>query len=219
MEKIITVKGIGHVSVKPDLVVVSLELKTINPNYDHCMKLSGERRDLLKEAVKKSGLPDDSLKTTDFEISTEYHSVKMKDGNYHQVFDGWKCSHDMKVEFSLDINQLTKLLHHVAKSGISCETSVKFTITDPSNVQTELLASAAKNAKTKAETLCTAVGAKLGEIVKIDYNWSEINIYSRTKYGSGLFDESPMPMCCSAPEIDPEDIDVSDNAIFIWRIE
>lgn len=43
MEKLITVKGIGNASAKPDLVVLSLGLETTSLDYDQCVKLSGER--------------------------------------------------------------------------------------------------------------------------------------------------------------------------------
>ena len=53
--------------------------------------------------------------------------------------------------------------------------------------------------------------------MKIDYNWSEIDIYSHTRYGSGIICGAPAPGCV-APEIDPEDIKLNDNATFVWEI-
>ena len=217
MEKLITVKGLGHASAKPDLVVLSFGLETTSLDYDQCMKLSGERDELIKAAVVESGLPKDSVKTSNFEISSEYRSVKDKLGNYRSVFDCWKCNHDLKVEFPLDIKLLTKVLHNIAKSKADCKAEVNFTLSDSGAIQTALLDSAAKNARKKAETLCAALGAKLGELVKIDYNWSEIDIYSHTRYGSGIICGAPAPGC-AAPEIDPEDIKLNDTATFVWQI-
>ena len=124
---------------------------------------------------------------------------------------------DLKVEFPLDIKLLTKVLHNIAKSKADCKAEVNFTLSDSGAIQTALLDSAAKNARKKAETLCAALGAKLGELVKIDYNWSEIDIYSHTRYGSGIICGAPAPGCV-APEIDPEDIKLNDNATFVWEI-
>ena len=76
MDKQITVKGIGNATAKPDLVVLSLKLETSNPDYDRCMELAGEKNDLLKAAIIKSGLPEGSLKTSNFDMSSEYRSVK-----------------------------------------------------------------------------------------------------------------------------------------------
>lgn len=216
MEKIITVKGIGHVSVKPDLVVVKFKLETTSLDYGQCMKIAGERNEMVKAAVIKSGLAKDALKTSNFDMGTETRSVKNKDGGYNYVFDHWRCTHNLKVEFPMDIKRLSAVLHNVAESKADCEVDIDFTISDPSHVEKDLLESAAKNARTKAEVLCSAMGAKLGELVNIDYNWKEIDIYSTTRYSDCA---APMPMACAAPEIDPDDIDVSDNATFIWRIE
>ena len=217
MEKLITVKGVGNATAKPDLVVLSLGLETTSLDYDQCVKLSGERDELVKAAVVESGLPKDSVKTSNFGISSEYRSVKDKNGNYRSVFDCWKCSHDLKVEFPLDIKLLTTVLHNIAKSKADCKVEVNFTLSDSGAIETALLESAAKNARKKAETLCAALGAKLGELVKIDYNWTEIDIYSRTRYDSGLICSSSVSEC-AAPEIDPEDIKLNDNATFVWQI-
>ena len=217
MEKLITVKGFGHASGKPDLVVLSLELETTSLDYDQCVKLSGERDELIKAAVVKSGLPKDSVKTSNFGISSEYRSVKDKNGNYRSVFDCWKCSHELNVKFPLDIKLLTTVLHNIANSKADCKVKVEFTISDSGAIETALLDSAAKDARKKAETLCTALGAKLGELVKIDYSWTEIDIYSHTRYDSGLICGTPAPLC-AAPEINPEDVELNDHATFVWQI-
>lgn len=158
------------------------------------------------------------MKTSNFGISSEYRSVKDKFGNYRSVFDGWKCSHDLEVKISLDIKLLTRVLHNIAKSKADCKVRVGFTLSDSGAIETELLESAARNARKKAETLCAALGAKLGDLVKIDYNWGEIDIYSHTRYESGLFSSAPLPCKCAAPEIDPEDIRLDDSATFVWQI-
>ena len=216
MEKVITVKGVGHLSVKPDLVVVRFKLETTSLDYGQCMKIAGERNEMVKTAVIKSGLSKDALRTSDFDMGTETRSVKTHDGGYKTVFDHWRCTHNLKVEFPLNIKLLTKVLHNVAESRADSEVDIDFTISDPGHVEKELLESAAKNARTKAETLCAAMGVKLGELVNIDYNWKEIDIYSDTRYSDCA---APTLLACTAPEIDPDDIKVSDNATFIWRIE
>jgi uncharacterized protein YggE len=111
----------------------------------------------------------------------------------------------------------TEIVRVGGKPVADCKAEVNFTLSDSGAIQTALLDSAAKNARKKAETLCAALGAKLGELVKIDYNWSEIDIYSHTRYGSGIICGAPAPGC-AAPEIDPEDIKLNDTATFVWQI-
>ena len=82
MTKTITVKGVGNVSVKPDLIVVSMKLGTEDREYDKTMELAAERISLINDSLEKIGFEKNSVKTTDFNVRTNYESVKDKSGNY-----------------------------------------------------------------------------------------------------------------------------------------
>lgn len=83
-------------------------------------------------------------------------------------------------------------------------------------VQEELLRSATINARQKAEILCDGAGSKLGQLLRIDYNWSEINIYSRTQY---VAEDMVMYNSLSSIDIEPDDVECEDTATFVWTIE
>lgn len=80
----------------------------------------------------------------------------------------------------------------------------------------ELLKSAAENAKQKAEILCAASGAKLGDLVTIDYNWGELNIYSPTRYE---MTNRCLAETSTSIDIEPSNIDVSDTVTFVWELQ
>ena len=89
----------------------------------------------------------------------------------------------------------------------------------PHSVNKELLRSATVNAKEKAQILCEASNVELGELITIDYNWGELNIVSHTDY---MLEEKCMAMPVGGLadiEIEPDDIDVSDTATFVWEIK
>ena len=48
MTKTIIVKGVGNVSVKPDLIVVSMKLATEDREYDKTMELAAQRISLMR---------------------------------------------------------------------------------------------------------------------------------------------------------------------------
>ena len=56
----------------------------------------------------------------------------------------------------------------------------------------------------------------MGDLIAIDYNWGELDIYSRTRYDCC---EDSMPLMAKSIDIDPDDIDVSDTATFVWEIK
>ena len=126
----------------------------------------------------------------------------------------------LKLAFDFDSKQLAKVISAIADCGAQPELSIAFTVKNPARVSEELLISATENAKTKAEILCKASGNALGQLLNIDYNWGELNVYSRTSYEVEDCIQPLMAMSkCAAPEIEPDDIDVTDTVAFTWEIQ
>lgn len=215
--KTITVKGTGNVSVKPDYVILSLSLETKNTDYESAMREAADKIEQLNKSLAIIGFEKESVKTTDFNVRTDYSSKKDREGNYYRVFNGYVISHRLKVSFDFDTKVLSQALGTVACCVAEPELSISFTVKEPSAVNEALLKSATENAKKKAEILCAASGAKLGELVNIDYNWGELNIYSHTTYE--VADDCKCLM--SAPmsiDIEPDDINATDTVTFVWQI-
>lgn len=212
----ITVKGIGAVSVKPDLIVLRLSMETAEYEYDAAMKTAAEKIDFLNKALEAAGFEKKSAKTADFRVRADYDSLNDGKGNYTSVFMGYKCRHELKIEFDFDTKRLAKALSEISKCIAKPEISIDFTVKDSSAVSGELLKAAVKNAREKAEILCAASGAKLGELLSIDYNWGELHLYSATDYDV----EGKCMMFGAADDMDiePEEIKARDTATFAWEI-
>lgn len=57
-------------------------------------------------------------------------------------------------------------------------------------------------------------------LLSIDYNWGELNVYSNTRYD--MAEDclvAPMMARCAEIDIEPDDIDISDTATFVWEIK
>lgn len=212
----ITVKGIGAVSVKPDLIVLRLSMETAEYEYDAAMKAAAEKIDFLNKALEAAGFEKKSAKTADFRVRADYDRLNDGKGNYTSVFMGYKCRHELKIEFDFDTKRLAKALSEISKCIAKPEISIDFTVKDSSAVSGELLKAAVKNAREKAEILCAASGAKLGELLSIDYNWGELHLYSATDYDV----EGKCMMLSAADDMDiePEEIKARDTATFEWEI-
>lgn len=69
-----------------------------------------------------------------------------------------------------------------------------------------------------AQLRAAIAGVTLGTLLSIDYNWGELHLYSPTSCSVGSAD---LAVTCGAPAdmaIEPDDIDVSDSAVFVWEI-
>lgn len=220
MIRTITARGIGNISVKPDYITLSMTIDSQGKSYDRAMEEASRRIGVLQDTAVRVGCEKDALKTLSFNVETRYESVKDRQGNYEQEFSGYACIYRLKLSFDFDSKQLARVISAIADSGAKPEMSIAFTVKNPAKVNEDLLINAAENAKAKAEILCKASGIKLGELLSIDYNWGELNIVSRTTYE--LEDCVPPMMAmskCAAPEIEPDDIEVSDTVAFVWEIQ
>ena len=110
MEKTITVKGTGNISVQPDLTIVCITLKSFDKDYEKAMQYASEKLSALQNALSSIGFDKDDLKTTNFNVNTEYESIRDKSGNYKSVFEGYSCVQGLKLEFDFDTKVLSKVL-------------------------------------------------------------------------------------------------------------
>ena len=128
--KTITITGIGKLSVKPDLIVISMQLDTENKEYDQAMLSASEKINALNKSLEELGFSKDTLKTTNFNVRTIYENVKDETGRYKNVFKGYSCIHNLKLEFDFDTKQLSKVLSRISACIAKPELSILFTIKD-----------------------------------------------------------------------------------------
>lgn len=217
MSRKITVKGTGKVSVKPDLIIVTMNLESQQYDYDKTIERAAESIKALQDAIQSAGFDKKDLKTTSFNIRTHYESYRDKDNNYNSRFDGYLCEQGLKLEFDFNTEVMSKVLTAIAKVSVDPKLNIQFSVKDKAAVSEELLISATENAKRKAEILTKASGVILGDLINIDYNWGELHLYSPTSY---VMEDRCMSLAESyAPDIEPDDIVVSDSVSFVWEIE
>lgn len=106
MNRTITIKGVGRLSLKPDQVAVSLSLDTIDPVYEKAMRAATAELAQLRAAIAGVGFAEDNLKTASFDIDTVYESDRDSDGNYHRRFVGYRVTHELKLELAYDTQRL-----------------------------------------------------------------------------------------------------------------
>ena len=217
MPRTITVKGIGRASAKPDTVVISMSLDSRAMDYDKAMEIAADNIQDITSTLMDAGFEKEEVKTTNFNVETNYSSVEDQNGKYHQEFRGYVVSHNLKQEFALDVKWLSLALSAIAGCKSHPQLSISFVVKDTAAVNEEMLCSATENAWKKAKILCDASGVTLGKLLTIDYNWGELNICSDTRY-SLAEDCLAAPMMARSIEIEPDDINVSDTATFVWEI-
>lgn len=209
----IVIKGIGKASVAPDIIVLEMTIEVCDQSYEDTMLRGTGLVDSLRRAIISSGHDGKELKTSHFDVNTKYERYQNKDDVWRTRFDGYVCTHGLRLEFNLDMTKLGATLGAIAECNANPKFNIRFSIKDRNAVSEQLLVSAMENAKEKAIILTKAAGVKLGAIQRVDYNWGELHLYSNTNMGIA---SAPPPM---RMEVEPENITAEDTVTVVWSIE
>ncbi len=212
----ITVKGAGAASVRPDCIRITIDLRAKDADYTLAMELATMQTEELQQAVRNAGIKAKQLKTTSFEVHTEFESIQDCNKNWKQIMTGYCCSHQMVLELPLDLDLLSEVIQNVSDCDARPECRIAFTLLDPRAAEELLLRDAAANAMERAEILANASGCQLGELQSIDYRLGSMDPISATSLGI----ENGMHLrAAKFPPFTPEDIRLSEDVSFTWELE
>jgi len=213
-ERKITVRGEGNLSLKPDLIIMTMTLETKSEEYKKAVDDATDRINALKDALESAHFQRDSLKTTDFRVNTEYENIQ--DGrSWKQVFVGYNCIHMLKLEFDMNMKRLDNAVSAISGCGSAPQFEINFSVKNKNEASEQLLANAVANARRKAEILAAAADVSLGDIITIDYNRNDVVFRSETR----VMRAAAFNADCAGAGIEPEDIKVSDSVEIVWSIK
>ncbi|MDR0696265.1 MAG: SIMPL domain-containing protein [Christensenellaceae bacterium] len=208
------VKGEASLSVRPDLILIRLQLSAVNTDYSKTIDKSNNDLDSLRNALKKVGFTPDTLKTTNFKVTTEYERVNVNN-QWIEKFVGFNCTHDLLLEFDYDITILNRLINAIQNSDTSPKYDIKFSVKDSSKVKEQLIQIAVNDAKTKAKQIESATNISLAHIIKINYTGQDLNFVSQTSYDNSQ--RHGVRLMAKSIDIVPLDIICHDHIIIEWE--
>lgn len=219
MKRTIKVTGKGKLSVKPDLIQLSLNLSDVQETYEAALEQSSKQTEILRNCFEELGFARTDLKTVSFNVDTKYESYTDENRQWKQKFVGYEFRHALKLEFDADNELLGKVLYALAQCSVSPEFNIRYTVKDTEKAKNELLYKAVADSKAKAQVLAAAAGIELDEIINIDYSWGEINIVSQPVNGMLRCAKSASDETGYNIDIEPEDINITDTVTVIWEID
>lgn len=215
MEKrVIIVKGTGTASRAVDLVTISTTISSLDKNYENAFYQTNNKTNKFINALLDIGHIEEDIKTTDFNVKRRDERYEDARGNYKYRFLGFEVSHKIKIDFYFDKKFLSKTINKISATDVHSTLSFSFSVKDQDSLKKLVLKNAALNAKEKANILAIASGVSLGDVLKINYNWEEINFYSRSNFD--IIANYNMDMDAS---INPEDVEVEDTVTIIYEIK
>jgi uncharacterized protein YggE len=220
MTRTIKVTGKSNIKASPDCTRISLNITAVLPEYDKCLKRSVEDMNVIVRCIKQFGFERGELKTSNFEINRKTESYRDNRGDWKYRFIGYEYTQNLSFNFKNDNKRLGQILYALAHLSIVPEINISYFCSDVETIKNQLLESAIKDAKRKAELLTAASGVMLCEILDIDYSWINVTLESDDiKFCKPMVLEE----CCAPAAYDvdfePDDISTSDSVRITFRIE
>ena len=206
-QKTIRVMGTGFVKTAPDTTRLTFEVDSQHDTYEKAYAEAAVGNKNLRETLEKLNIPKDSLKTTNFSITKETE-WKRKEDKF--VFVGFKLNQNLAIELPLDSVITSKVMSALGKAWPELEVNIAH------DVKLQIVESAVKDAREKAEVIATTLGHKLGGIISADYSKRSIDINyheERLAICDGKMPES------QSIDYTPDDIEAGDTIETVWYLE
>lgn len=222
----ITIKGNGKSSKSPDLVIINISTHIIKEELDEALDSMDELTNKLKNSFANIGFNEDDLKTLKFDIKPQYKHIEkgIINKEYKNVFAGFRIRHNLKLEFDFDNTKISDALNCLKNFDEDLEFNLVFSVKDKESMKKEVLINATENARFNAEILAEASSSKLGDLLKIEYNWVDFNFVSDTRfdydYDYDTYDDVDYAPAVNyrMANITPDEIEISDTVTFVWEL-
>jgi len=180
--KIITTNGTSSISVSPDIAYISVGV------VSESTKLSDAQADAKKdmknvmESLKKLGLKDTEIKTTNFAVNPKYNYNKETG---ESKISGYTINNTVEITVN-DLDRLGTIIDAVTVSGSNQIGNIRFALKNQSTVYNQALEVAVKDAKSKAKAIAKGLDVKEVTPVKV----TETSASSPIVYDKPMMSES-----------------------------
>lgn len=151
----LTVSATGSIKVMPDVAYITVGVKTQNKDMKKAQQDNKAKMNQLFDAMKKQGLTEDDMRTTNY---SAYPMYDYKNGK--NTITGYEVTNMVEITIK-DIDSVGEFLDIAADSGANTSYPIDFSLLDQSEHYNEALKDAVTQAKTKAETIATAGGYQI----------------------------------------------------------
>ncbi len=203
--RVITMGGHGEVRATPDTAMLSAGVTTEGATAAAALSANNSRMQTVIAAIKKLGVPDKDIRTSNFSVSPQYANAN----NQAPRITGYQASNQVDVRLE-DVNKLGTALDALVTAGANQMHGVSFLIRNDTDLLSQARTAAVAEARAKAEIYAKAAGVSLGSILSI----SEEGVAAPRP----LYAAAPMAMAKAVPVAMGEQSVTADVTI-IWEIK
>lgn len=163
---VVSVVGKGELSIKPDIVYLSIGVNTSAATAEEAQKANGAKITKLTALLKNTwGIADKDIQSTQFYVQPNY-VYNEKEG---QQVKGYNAQHTLQVSYR-DLTKVGQLLDAASAAGANNIGGARFAIEDPAAFEAQVIEKAMANADVKAAAIAKVAKRSLGQVVTVIQN-------------------------------------------------
>ncbi len=169
LARTITVVGRGEVKVKPEVAHTTVGVEALAPTVDAAMEDAQARMDAVLAALKKLGIADKDIQTSNFSINFERSQPGMPEStktDSTQPAGFYRVSNMVSITIR-DLEQVGPVLDAAVKAGANNVWGITFGLDDTDALEVEAREAAVKDARARAESLAELTGVSVGDVVSV----------------------------------------------------
>lgn len=210
----ITITGEGKVRAVPDLAQIELGVTTQGSTASDVQNQSTTKINKIIEFVKKQGVPQEDITTSNFSMYPTYDYSNGKND-----INGYQANQTISIKIrgvDKSKDQLNKVVSGVTDQGANQINGVNFTFDDPDSFRQKAREEAINKAKEKAAELAKFSGITLGRIITVSENGQGtpmIMPYAASGMGGGAMVDS------STANVEPGTQDITATMTVVYEVK
>lgn len=180
----------GEVKADPDQATITLGVQTDAPTAAEAMRLSAERMARIAAALRRSGIADKDIQTSNLSLNAQYQYEERKPPR----LTGYQASNQVTVTVN-DLTRLGSTIDATVSAGANQIQGIGFGLKNPEVAMDQARMLAVRALQAKAQLYATATGHRVGRLV----NLSEGGGYSPVPPPRPMY-RMDMAVAASAPE-------------------
>lgn len=215
--RLVHTNGYGEVKVKPDMAKVSLSVTAIHKEALNAKQDVDKRVNNFLKAVQKMGVKEKDIVASRIRTHPQY---EYKNLIKKRAFTGYNATRNLTITIR-KLEQLTDVMDLALEHKIQNIGNVSYESSEADKHIDQARQNAINNSKRKAEALAKAYGAKLGNIVSINYYSNQANFGLNSKFRAESSHSRDMAFAAVADQgatYLPDEITFSDNIQVVFDL-
>lgn len=167
----VSVNGTGTMRVAPDMAIITAGVVKEAATAREALDANNAAMQTVLAEMKQFGIAEKDLQTSGFNIQPRYFYPKRKTNGEQPApkITGYLVSNNLTIRI-LKLELTGEVLDRVVTLGVNTGGNIRFTNSDTGPILKQARIAAVKDAIDKAQTLVTAAGKELGDIIQISEN-------------------------------------------------